>query len=198
LPTNTRARDRTHNLMVDRFWNRFGGWKLHLLSHTGRAQGRIQGRRQPAPGQPLGSLKNKCRMVKNKISFDPNNLFIWIGHPLSIVSGSAPGRATLIKSVLTSLPVYHMSIAPLPVKTTSQLTSLMRKFFCTKLEQNRYLAIISWYAICQPQQDGGFHIWDLRIMNDALILKLAWQMAQNQNRLWIGIMHAKYCPNDGF
>jgi hypothetical protein len=39
-------------------------------------QGRIQGRRQPAPEHPLGSLKNKDRMVKNKISFDPNILFI--------------------------------------------------------------------------------------------------------------------------
>jgi hypothetical protein len=38
-------------------------------------QGRIQDRRQPAPGHPLGSLKNKGRMVKNKISFDPNILF---------------------------------------------------------------------------------------------------------------------------
>jgi hypothetical protein len=44
-------------------------------------QGRIQDRRQPAPGHPLGSLKNKSRMVKNKISFDPNILFIWTGHP---------------------------------------------------------------------------------------------------------------------
>jgi hypothetical protein len=52
----------------------------------------IQGRRQPAPGHSLGSLKNKGRMVKNKISFDPNILFIRTGHPLSIVSGSALGH----------------------------------------------------------------------------------------------------------
>jgi hypothetical protein len=39
-------------------------------------QGRIQGRRQRAPGHPLGSLKNKDRIVKNKISFDLNILFI--------------------------------------------------------------------------------------------------------------------------
>jgi hypothetical protein len=53
-------------------------------------QGRNQGRRQPAPGHPLGSLKNKGRTIKNKISFDPNILFICTGHPLSIVSDSAP------------------------------------------------------------------------------------------------------------
>jgi hypothetical protein len=39
-------------------------------------QGRNQGRRQPAPGHPLGSLKNKGHTVKNKFSFDPNILFI--------------------------------------------------------------------------------------------------------------------------
>jgi hypothetical protein len=32
-------------------------------------------------------------MVKNKISFDPNILFIWTGHTLSIVSGSAPANS---------------------------------------------------------------------------------------------------------
>jgi hypothetical protein len=53
-------------------------------------QGRIQSRRQPAPGHPFGSLKNKDRMVKNKIFFGLNILFIWTGHPLSIVSSSAP------------------------------------------------------------------------------------------------------------
>jgi hypothetical protein len=53
---------------------------LNYLSIT--LQGRIQGRRWPAPGHPLGSLKNKGRMIKNKISFDPNILFIWTGHPL--------------------------------------------------------------------------------------------------------------------
>jgi OPT oligopeptide transporter protein len=40
------------------------------------SQRRIQGRRQPTPGHPLGSLKNKGRMIKNKISFDPNIIFI--------------------------------------------------------------------------------------------------------------------------
>jgi hypothetical protein len=63
-------------------------YKINMYHHS--EQRRIQGRRQPTPGHLLGSLKNKCRMVKNKISFDPNILFIWTGHPLSIVSGSAP------------------------------------------------------------------------------------------------------------
>jgi hypothetical protein len=55
--------------------------QIRLISTEGSGQGRIQGRRQPAPGHPLGSLKNKGHMVKNKISFDSNILFIWTGHP---------------------------------------------------------------------------------------------------------------------
>jgi hypothetical protein len=47
--------------------------KQNVEAHN---QGRIQGRRQPALGHPLGSLKNKYSMVKNKISFDLNILFI--------------------------------------------------------------------------------------------------------------------------
>jgi hypothetical protein len=71
----------------------YSQWCRWMYVHM---QGQIQGRRQPTPGHPLSSLKNKCRMVKNKISFDPNNLFIWTDHPLSIVSGSAPVHMAVV------------------------------------------------------------------------------------------------------
>jgi hypothetical protein len=47
-----------------------------VLINVCTKQWRIQGRHQPALGYPLDSLKNKGRMIKNKISYDPNILFI--------------------------------------------------------------------------------------------------------------------------
>jgi Reverse transcriptase (RNA-dependent DNA polymerase)/zinc-binding in reverse transcriptase/Endonuclease/Exonuclease/phosphatase family len=141
LPTKVRMKDRTHDLMIDLFWDRFGGWKLNLLSH--------------------------------------------------------PGRMVLIKSVLSALPVYYMSIAPMPVKTTTQLTGLMRRFFWGKLDKSRYLAYVSWDTIGRAKQEGGLQIKEIRTMNDALLLKLVWQMAQGKDKIWIEVMQAKYCPNEG-
>jgi hypothetical protein len=69
--------------------NVFIKWILdQLITHI---QGRNYGGRQPTPGHPFSSLKNKNYTVKN-IFFNPNILFIWTGHPISIVSGSAPAH----------------------------------------------------------------------------------------------------------
>jgi hypothetical protein len=50
-------------ILCDSVWC---SWTWSLIYYD---QGRIQGRRQPATGHPLGSLKNKGRMVKNKFFF---------------------------------------------------------------------------------------------------------------------------------
>ncbi|GKD17169.1 hypothetical protein Tco_1206327 [Tanacetum coccineum] len=42
---------------------------------------------------------------------------------------SVGGRLTLIKSVLTSLPLYHMSLYKAPLGVLRDLESLRRKFF---------------------------------------------------------------------
>jgi hypothetical protein len=50
---------------------------------------------------------------------------------------SSAEKLTLIKSTLTSLPAYHMSVAALPAKTTTKLTTLLRKFMWRKLDKER-------------------------------------------------------------
>jgi hypothetical protein len=136
LQTNSRAQDATENLLVDKSWGKFAGWKVNLLS--------------PA------------------------------------------GRVALIKYVMVSLPVYYMSIVILSTKNINELTTLQRKFFCGKLRSVRYLALISWDKICKPKDEGGIGVRDLKKMNQTLILKLVWQIASQDDKVWIGIMRAKY------
>jgi zinc-binding in reverse transcriptase/Reverse transcriptase-like len=111
---------------------------------------------------------------------------------------SPAGRLTLLKSSLSSIPVYYMSCCHLPVHTINKVTSLLRKFFWGKLDRKRYLAFIAWDKICLPYEEGGLNVKDLRRMNDAILLKLVWQIASRQERLWVGIMVAKYCQNSDF
>jgi hypothetical protein len=52
--------------------------------------------------------------------------------------------------------------------------------------------------MCKPIEEGELNIKYLRRTNKALLLKLIWQFAAGQNRIWIEIMHAKYNADRDF
>lgn len=58
------------------------------------------------------------------------------------------------------------------------------------------MALISWEKVCRAKERRGLDVKDLDLMNDALVLKVLWQMAQAQDRQWAAIMQAKYCGHD--
>jgi hypothetical protein len=111
---------------------------------------------------------------------------------------SHPGRLVLLKSVSAAVTVYYMSTSSLPWRTINRLTSLMRKFYWGKLQKDWYIAYISWDKMCKPVDEGGLNIWNLRRINDTLLLKLTWQFAVGRDRLWVHIMKAKYCSQKDF
>lgn len=111
---------------------------------------------------------------------------------------SFAGRLELIKSVLLSVPIYFMSIARLPNIKIKELTGIMRRFLWGKVGQNRYLSLIAWRKICVSIEDEGLGIREVDLFNKALLQKITWQVAANQNRIWIQIMQAKYFPKGGF
>jgi hypothetical protein len=129
----TRGPDPTHKLLEDRFWDKFAGWKLPLLSH--------------------------------------------------------PGRLTLLKSVLTSVPIYYMSVSSLPQRTITKLTSLMHKFLWGKLDKDSYMSLVGWDKVCRGRLEGGLEIRDL---------KLCWQVAQESEKPWVQVMSDKYCDKGKF
>ncbi|GJW87255.1 RNA-directed DNA polymerase, eukaryota [Tanacetum coccineum] len=57
---------------------------------------------------------------------------------------SIGGRFTLIKSVLSSLPLYHMSIFKCPMGVLKLLESIRRNFFNVVTNSERKLTLIGW------------------------------------------------------
>lgn len=56
---------------------------------------------------------------------------------------SQAGRIVLIKAVLQSVPIYYMATTIIPQKVLSKLTSLIRRFYWGKVDQPRYMALLS-------------------------------------------------------
>lgn len=111
---------------------------------------------------------------------------------------SFAGQLKLIKLVLAVIPVYYMTVAVMPTKTVHEINSLLRKFLWGKLGKDRYMAMVGWHNICLPIDEDGLGIRDTKIFNDALVLKLAWQITADQDKLWIKVMNAKYYPQGAF
>jgi hypothetical protein len=68
------------------------------------------------------------------------------------------GRLVLLKSVMTSLPVYALSFFKPPSGIISSLESLLSNFFWGGGEGHRKNAWISWQTVCMGQEHGGLGV----------------------------------------
>nr|GEZ86266.1 RNA-directed DNA polymerase, eukaryota [Tanacetum cinerariifolium] len=81
---------------------------------------------------------------------------------------------TLIKSVLTSIPLYQMCSFKVPIKVLNILESIRRKFFNGIEGNERKLTLISWDRVLASKKYGGLGVSSFFAMNHALLSKWVW------------------------
>lgn len=52
--------------------------------------------------------------------------------------------------------------------------------------------LMAWEKVCSPKQQGGLDFRDLKRNNDAHMMKLAWQLTKNGDKLWVQVLRDKY------
>lgn len=52
--------------------------------------------------------------------------------------------------------------------------------------------MVSWEKICRPKSEGGLGFHNLKILNQAHMMKLAWSLLVEKDKLWVKILQAKY------
>ena len=102
------------------------------------------------------------------------------------------GRATLIQSILTSIPIYFFSFFRVPKKVEDRLVSLQRRFLWGGANDQNKIAWIKWDTVCLPKERGGLGIKDITTFNLALLGKWKWSLFQHQGELWARILESKY------
>lgn len=118
------------------------------------------------------------------------------GWKLNMLSNA--GRVVLIKYVLASLPVYFMTIGKISARTMKEITSLMWRFLWGMKEGKKCFALIVWHKLYQTAEEGGLGVKYLKLFNEALLLKLVWQVAGNKDKLWIEVLRAKNKVGAGY
>ncbi|GJW79002.1 hypothetical protein Tco_0140684 [Tanacetum coccineum] len=104
-------------------------------------------------GVKVGSNMSRINSWDDVISKVSSRLSKWKLKLLSI-----GGRLTLLKSVLTSIPLYHMSIFKVPIGVLNHLESIRRNFFYGVDGSDRKLAWIGWNMVLTSKKNGGLGV----------------------------------------
>ena len=111
----------------------------------------------------------------------------WKGSALSI-----GGRTTLIKTCLSSIPIYCMSMYLIPKTIHKKMDCTRKRFFWQGGGMKKKYHLVKWCKIAKPKQKGGLGIHDLRKMNLSLLCKWWWKVEKGEG-LWQEIVRKKIC-----
>ena len=122
---------------------------------------------------------NRISMWKPIISKISKRLAAWKGRFLSI-----GGRLCLLKSVLSNLPIYYLSLFPMPATVATTIERKFRSFLWSGKEESRKLCNVSWSTVALPKRIGGLGIGSLRDKNTAMLYKWQWRLGSEETSLW--------------
>ncbi|GLT39105.1 hypothetical protein SLA2020_133120 [Shorea laevis] len=111
----------------------------------------------------------------------------WKGRYLSF-----GGRITLINSVLSSLPVFLMSVFLIPKGTLTSIDKMRRSFLWGGEGEGKKINWVKWEKVCKDKECGGLGVRDLRSFNLALMGKWWGRLATCEGGLWKKVIVAKY------
>jgi hypothetical protein len=121
-----------------------------IVHHTGYTPATSLGKYLGANISPGRTTRGKFNHIIGKMQ---NRLSGWKHQCLSLA-----GRLTLTKSVLSSIPYYHMQYAKLPKTLCDEMEKIQRGFLWGGTEQTRKPHLINWDICCLPKVDGGLEL----------------------------------------
>nr|GEU98515.1 RNA-directed DNA polymerase, eukaryota [Tanacetum cinerariifolium] len=101
-------------------------------------------------------------------------------------------RFTLNKDVLSSLPIYLLSIYKTPVGVLRKMESIRRRFFNGADINENKISMICWEKIMASRKKGGLGISSFFAQNHALLFKWIWRFRSKDSSLWYRVIKAMY------
>jgi hypothetical protein len=121
-------------------------------------------------GLPIGGNPRRIQFWLPLIEKIRKRLSGWKCKNLSI-----GGRLILLKSVLSSIPVYFLSFFKAPSGIISFLESIFCHFLWGGCEENKKISWIKWDTICAHRERGGLGVRRVKDFNYALLGKWVWR-----------------------
>lgn len=102
------------------------------------------------------------------------------------------GRITLIKACLSNLPLYYLSLFPIPKGIIEEICKIRRKFLWSGDYEKKAFPLVSQSLLELHKKLGGLDISNLLHHNISLLFKWWWHFITEPNALWRKVVHDKY------
>jgi len=142
-------------------------------------------------GIPLGENMRRISAWQPIVDKVQQRLTAWKAATLS-----RAGRLVLIKAVLSSLPVYYLSMFKMPKKVALEINKIQRKFLWNSKHNCKTAALVKWEIVQRPKKEGGLGVGDLTIKNAALLFKWWWRYACEEGAAWRSVIQSIYEEED--
>jgi len=143
-------------------------------------------------GLPIGGDPRKLNFWKLVVDRIVSRLSQWNNKFISFGD-----HLVLLKSVLSSLPVYFLSFFKSPAGIISSIEYIFKKKNWGGCEENRKIAWINWESICTPKDVGGLGVRRIGAFNLSLLGKWCWRMLTAKEGLWYRVLKARYGESGG-
>ena len=97
---------------------------------------------------------------------------------------SKGGRLMLLKSTLSSLSTYFLSLFTIPKFVAARLESIQRNFLWGSFEGSFKYPLVAWEKVCLPVEMGGLGIRSVVSFNQVLLGKWLWRHGHEVTHLW--------------
>ena len=101
---------------------------------------------------------------------------------------SKGGRLMLLRSTLSRLPTYFLSLFTIPTHMVNKIEKLQRDFLWGDSKTH----LVGWDKVCAPVENGGLGVRKLTTFNKILLEKWLWQFGVKETRLWRRVITLKF------
>ncbi|XP_038973679.1 uncharacterized protein LOC120105381 [Phoenix dactylifera] len=138
-------------------------------------------------GVPISGRRLRSRDCSSLEISIRHRLEGWQMHSLSMM-----GRITLVRSVLSSIPIYLLSNSFIPVSLVRSLERIFRNFIWGRSSGRGGIHLVAWEVVCQPIRFGGLGVQSLMARREALAARHAVRFVLEPDSMWSSLMRAKY------
>ncbi|CAL5358449.1 unnamed protein product [Camellia sinensis] len=138
-------------------------------------------------GMPLGANPSRKLTWQPVIEKFKLKLASWKRRFLSFA-----GRLTLIKAVLSSLPIYYLSLFKMPTGVAKEIAKIQSTFLWGGSNLRRKIHLVKWGEVTLSKSQGGLGVKRIDLMNVCLLLKWWWRFGAEEKVLWKDVICKKY------